>query len=113
MDRDLKYIFNWSDSKFQYDAAGKPTFSIKDQYVWENDRSMYLTIWESMDITSEAEDGGTNPDYYKGAEWLEANGHRQQNIIYNDAKMYLPVPEAEATNAPILREDAVEYVFAE
>lgn len=113
MDRDLKYIFNWSDSKFQYDAAGKPTFSIKDQYVWENDRSMYLTIWESMDITSEAEDGGTNPDYYKGADWLEANGHRQHNIIYNDAKMYLPVPEAEATNAPILREEAVEYVFAE
>lgn len=111
MDRDLKYVFNWTDSKLKYDGSGNPSFSLKDKYIWENDRAMYLTVWESMNINSVKEDGSINPDYYKGAEWLEANGHRQQNIIYNDAKMHLPVPEAEATNAPILKEPAVEYVF--
>lgn len=112
MDRDLKLVFNWVDSKLQYDSSGKPTFTLKDKYVWENDRSMYVTVWESMNINAVKPDGSINPDYYKGAEWLEENGHRQQNIIYNDAKMYLPVPEAEATNAPILKEEAVEYVFS-
>ena len=58
-------------------------------------------------------DGTMNEDYYKGAEWLEANNHRVRNIVFTDASMYLPIPEAEATNAPILKEPAVEYDFGE
>ena len=44
-------------------------------------------------------------------EWLEENGHRVMNISFTDDSMYLPLPEAEVTNAPILREPAVEYDF--
>ena len=80
-------------------------------HAWENDKAYYTTIWESMDITSENADGTTNQDYYKGAEWLEENGHRVMNISFTDDSMYLPLPEAEVTNAPILREPAVEYDF--
>lgn len=111
MDRDKKYVFNWSSENFTYDTAGNPTYTIEDQYVWENDKAYYTTIWESMDITSENADGTTNQDYYKGAEWLEENGHRVMNISFTDDSMYLPLPEAEVTNAPILREPAVEYDF--
>jgi len=113
MNRDLIYTFNWASDKFVYDAAGNPTYSLKEQYVWENQKDMYVTAWESMDISSSKADGTMNKDYYKGADWLEANGHRVSNIIYSDTKMYLPIPEAEATNAPILKEPAVEYDFGE
>ena len=113
MDRDRKYVFNWSSDNLTYDNAGNPTYTIEDQYVWENDKSYYTTIWESMDITSENSDGTSNQDYYKGAEWLEENGHRVKNINFSDTAMYLPIPEAEATNAPILSEPAVEYNFDE
>lgn len=113
MERDKKYVFNWSSDNFTYDNAGNPTYTIEDQYVWENDKSYYTTIWESMDITSENSDGTSNQDYYKGAEWLEENGHRVKNINFSDTAMYLPIPEAEATNAPILSEPAVEYNFDE
>ena len=37
--------------------------------------------------------------------------HRVMNISFTDDSMYLPLPEAEVTNAPILREPAVEYDF--
>ena len=111
MDRDKKYVFNWSSENFTYDTAGNPTYTSEDQYAWENDKAYYTTIWESMDITSENADGTTNQDYYKGAEWLEENGHRVMNISFTDDSMYLPLPEAEVTNAPILREPAVEYDF--
>lgn len=114
MDRDLKYAFNWSSDRFTYDpGTGVPSYIIDDQYVWENDKSMYVTVWESMDISTENPDGTMNDDYYKGAEWLEEHGHRTNNFNFNDASMVLPVPEAEVTSAPILREPAVEYDFGE
>ncbi|MCI1640345.1 MAG: RagB/SusD family nutrient uptake outer membrane protein [Bacteroidales bacterium] len=113
MNRDLIYSFNWNSDKFTYDTSGEPTYTLKEQYVWENQKDMYVTLWESMDITSTNSDGSVNKDYYKGAEWLEANGHRVSNIIYSDSKMYLPIPEAEATNSPILSEPAVDYDFGE
>ena len=112
MDRDRKYVFNWYHPNFTY-VGGNPTYTLKDQYVWENDKSMYTTVWESMNITAENPDGSGNSDYYKGAEWLEEQGHRIININFTDERMYLPIPEAEATNAPILREPAVEYDFTE
>ena len=113
MERDKKYVFNWSSENFTHDSAGNPTYTIEDQYVWENDKSFYTTVWESMDITSENPDGTTNQDYYKGAEFLEEAGHRIKNINFTDESMFLPIPESEATNAPILNEPAVEYVFEE
>lgn len=113
MERDKKYVFNWSSDNFTYDTAGNPTYTIEDQYAWENNKNYYTTVWESMDITSQNADGTANDDYYKGAEWLEENGHRVKNISFTDASMYLPIPEAEATNAPILNQHAVEYVFDE
>lgn len=113
MDRDKKYVFNWASDNFTYDTAGNPTYTIEEQYVWENDKSNYVTVWESMDISTDNADGTMNEDYYKGAEWLEANNHRVKNIVFTDASMYLPIPEAEATNAPVLKEPAVEYDFGE
>ncbi len=113
MDRDKKYVFNWASDNFTYDTAGNPTYTIEEQYVWENDKSNYVTVWESMNISMDNADGTMNEDYYKGAEWLEANNHRVRNIVFTDASMYLPIPEAEATNAPILKEPAVEYDFGE
>lgn len=109
MDRDMKYTFNWRHPNFKYDGSGNPTYSLKDQYVWENQREMYTTVWESMDITAD----NAPDEYYNGAQWLEEHGHRVQNINFNNESMYLPIPEAEATNAPILREPAVEYEFTE
>ncbi len=109
MERDKKYVFNWGSDKFTYDSAGNPTFTIEDQYTWENDKSYYTTIWENMTISSENEDGTMNQDYYKGAEFLRT--YRVNNIVFTDASMYLPIPESEATVAPILKEAAVEYVF--
>ncbi|MCD8312730.1 MAG: RagB/SusD family nutrient uptake outer membrane protein [Bacteroidales bacterium] len=111
MKRDLKYTFNWGSDKFTYDTAGNPTYTIEDQYEWENDINYYTTIWEDMDITSSNADGTSNDDYYKGADWLEENGHRLNNIVFTDATMYFSIPEAEMTNAPILRDAAVDYDF--
>lgn len=110
MERDKKYVFNWGSDNFTYDSAGNPTFTIEDQYVWENDKSFYTTIWENMTITSENADGTMNQDYYKGAEYLRQ--YRVNNIVFTDASMYLPIPESEATDAPILKEAAVEYDFS-
>ncbi len=109
MERDLKYVFNWSSDKFTYDDAGNPTYTIEDQYKWENDKTCYTTIWENMSITSTLPDGSPNPEYYMGAEYLRQ--YRQNNIVFSDASMYLPIPEAEATVAPILKESATEYDF--
>ncbi|MCD8207128.1 MAG: RagB/SusD family nutrient uptake outer membrane protein [Bacteroidales bacterium] len=111
MERDRKYVFNWSSDKFTYDSAGNPTYTINEQYEWENDLSYYVTIWEDMDITSSNADGTTNDDYYKGADWLKDNGHRINNIVFTNSTMYFSIPEAEATNAPILKEPAVDYDF--
>lgn len=113
MNRDKKYVFNWSSDNFTYDSAGNATYTIEDQYVWENDKANYVTIWESMDITNTNADNTANEDYYMGAEWLEANGHRVKNIKFSDASMYLPIPESELTTAPMLGEPAVEYEFTE
>ncbi len=113
MDRDLKYVFNWSGDYFTYDAAGNATYTIDEQYVWENDIKYYVTIWEDMTISSSNADGTANQDYYKGAEWLEENGYRVNNIVFYDSDMYFPIPEAEATSAPILSEPAVEYDFSD
>ena len=45
-------------------------------------------------------------DDYSDSLWESA-------VNFSDTAMYLPIPEAEATNAPILSEPAVEYNFDE
>ncbi len=113
MERDRIYVFNWSGSYFTYDSSGNATYTISEQYVWENNINYYTTIWEDMDITSSNADNTTNEDYYKGADWLKENGHRVDNIKFYENAMYLAIPESELTNAPILNEAAVEYTFDE
>ncbi len=112
MKRDMVYKFNWSSDLFTYDSMGEATFGDKELNEWQNDKRNYVTIWAQMDITGENPDGSLNRDYYAGADALEASGHRIP-IVFTDASMVLPIPEVEATSAPILKEPAVEYEFSE
>lgn len=113
MERDKKYVLNWSAMPYEGNAL-----VVEDAYVLEQKLENYCTIYEFMNISATMTDPVTGAEvtderYYMGAEYLKENGHRINNFNFADSKMNLPIPEAEATLAPILKEPAVEYVFAE
>jgi len=71
-------------------TTGYNNMSTADKYVFENDKANYRLSWQTI----------TDVNDYNS---------RVNNIVFNESSMYIPLPAAVTTKAPILNEPAVDY----
>lgn len=71
-------------------TTGYNEMSTADKYVFENNKQNYKLSWQTLSDVN---------DY----------DSRVNNIVFNQTSMYIPLPAAVTTKAPILNEPAVDY----
>ena len=71
-------------------STGYNDMSTADKYVFENNKANYKLSWQTLSDVN---------DY----------DSRVNNIVFNKSSMYIPIPAAVTTKAPILNEAAVDY----
>ncbi|MEN6618833.1 MAG: RagB/SusD family nutrient uptake outer membrane protein [Rikenellaceae bacterium] len=82
MKRDQIYKLNYE--------TGYNNMTTAEKYIFENDKNNYVLSWQTLSN-------------------VDDNNSRVDNILFDRASMYIPIPAAVTTKAPILNEPAVDY----